>query len=302
MKKLKVLVVIAAALLLACEGAEQIFKTLDQSKLVPPMGLHSVTGNGQTTLFWYTSNYESKFAGYYVFMAEGDYTSQSSDSSLSSAFTKVDSIPMSPPVDQIVTRTIGGLTNGTTYSFAVTSFFRGGVKISYPSNIIKDTPRPAITTVVLKSASTAQVSGDDTQAGFDFDSFTVVSVPTNGYTNDNGADLVNEAFDPSSAGNIRSWLSGMNGGGLQDLGYMENLDGADVAPADGFSQEGKSIAVLAGHVYAIKTGDDNYGKIIITNIGGAPDYSVTFNAALQTQKGNRNYKPLPDIYYLLGLK
>ncbi|MCI0494345.1 hypothetical protein L0Z72_05010 [candidate division KSB1 bacterium] len=98
------------------------------------------------------------------------------------------------------------------------------------------------------------------------------------------------------------WLAGMNNGGLQDLGYMDNLDGADIAPASGYSQQGKSIAVLAGHVYAVKTGDNHFGKLIVTNVGGAPDYAVTFNAAYQSQSGNRNYKPLPyNMNELLGI-
>ena len=94
----------------------------------------------------------------------------------------------------------------------------------------------------------------------------------------------------------------MNDGGLQDLGYMTDLNEADMAPSDGYSEEGKSIAVLLGHVYAVKTGDNHYGKLIITNIGGAPDYAITFNAAFQMQAGNRNYKPVPFAWGdLLGI-
>jgi len=276
--------------------------TTSKEKLSPPLGLHSVTGNGEVSLFWYTSNYEETFQGYYIFLASGDQTSQTSDSSLTAAFAIVDSLPVSGASDGLVSKTIRNLSNGQTYSFAVVAYAYWGEQISYPSNIIKDTPRPEITTVTLKSASTMQVPGDDSQAGFDFNTFSVVQVPTAGYTSSNGADIINEAFDPSSQGNIRSWLAGMNGGGLQDLGYMTDLDDADVAPADGYSEEGKSIAVLAGHVYAVKTGDNHYGKLIITHIGGAPDYTITFNAAFQMQTGNRNYKPLPyDVAYLLGI-
>jgi hypothetical protein len=92
----------------------------------------------------------------------------------------------------------------------------------------------------------------------------------------------------------------MNGAGLQDLGYMENLDKADIAPDQGYSLEGKSIAVLLGHVFAVKTGSNKYGKIIVTAIGTSPDYSITFNAAFQTLEGNRNYKVVP-LDYTLGL-
>lgn len=273
-----------------------------KEKLSPPLGLHSVTGNGQVTLFWYTSNYEEDFQGYYIFKASGDLTGQTSDSSLSASFALADSLPVNGYSDGLVSKTIQNLTNGQTYSFAVLAYAYWGEQISHPSNVINDTPRPEIMSVKLKSASTAQVGGDDAQAGFDFNTFAVVSVPATGYTNTNGADLINEAFDPSSAGNIRTWLAGMNGAGLQDLGYMTDLNMADVAPDAGYSEQGKSIAVLLGHVYAVKTGDNHYGKLLITNIGGAPDYTITFNAAFQMQTGNRNYKPVPfDWADLLGL-
>jgi len=275
--------------------------TTTREKLSPPLGLHSVTGNGMITLFWYTSNYEPNFQGYYIFRASGDLTTQSSDTTLSDAFSLVDSVAISGYSDEVVSRTIRNLDNGKTYSFAVVAYAFWGEQISYPSNIIKDTPRPEISSITITSSSTQQVAGDDSQAGFDFNTFLVVSVPPSGYTSENGADIVNEAFDPSKGDNIRSWFSGMNGGGLQDLGYMKDLDGADVAPEEGYSAEGKSIAVLPGHVYAVKTGDNHYGKLIVTNIGGAPNYAVTFNAAFQPQPGNANYKPLPEVLYMLGI-
>ena len=274
----------------------------EKEKLSPPLGLRSVTGNTQVSLFWFTSNYEPDFQGYYILQANGDLTNQTSDSTLSSQFQIVDSLQVSGASDALVSKVVKNLTNGQTYSFAIVAYAYYGEQISYPSNIINDSPRPEITSVTLKSASTNQVTGNDAQAGYDFNTFKVVQVPPTGYTNDNGADLINEAFDPSSAGNIRSWFAGMNGGGLQDLGYMDNLNDADIAPQNGYSEQGKSIAILLGHVYAVKTGDNHFAKLIITNIGGSPDYAVTFNAAFQMQAGNRNYKPLPyDMAYLLGI-
>lgn len=300
--------VILALLVMACDKAETVFETLDKTKMSPPLGLRSVTQNGQVTLFWYTSNYEKNFGGYFIFKAEGDFSHLSSDSTLSSAFVKVDSLEINKAnastvlySDKMQSAVVRGLTNGKTYSFAVVAYNRKDKKeISYPSNIVVDTPRPDIMSVTIKSASTAQVTGDDSKAGFDFNTFQVVPVPATGYTSNNGADIINEAYDPSKAGDIRPWLAGMNGAGLQDLGYMDDLDGADIAPAQGYSAEGKSIAVLLGHVYAVKTGDNRYGKLLVTAIGGAPDYSVTFNAAFQTQAGNRNYKQT-SWYYQLGI-
>lgn len=300
MKKI-LLAASALCFFLACNEADTIFKTVEQEKLAPPLGLRSVTQDRQVTLFWYTSNYEKDFGGYFVFMATGNYTHLSSDSSINtSVFTKVDSVSFSGPSDEVISRQIKGLTNGTTYSFVVVSYNKKDKsKISYPSNIVADTPRPEVQTVILKSASTNDVKGDDSQAGFDFGTLQVVAVPATGYTGGE-ADIINEAFDPSaSKQNIRPWIAGMNGAGVQDLGYMDSLDETDIAPEQGYSEPGKSIAVLLGHVYAIKTGDNHYGKILITRIGDASNnYEIEFNAAVQLKTGDRNYKTSNFLYQL----
>jgi hypothetical protein len=291
-----------------CGDENKIFNTIEKEDLAPPLGLRSVTQNEQVTLFWYTSNYEDDFGGYFIFQAEGDYTASSSDSSINeSIFSKVDSLEFSDPSDAVVSVVITGLTNGTTYSFTVVSFDKDDKeKISFPSNVVKDTPRPDISTVSITSASTGDVAGDDTHAGFDFHNFDVVAVPDAlgpTYTTEDGiVDMVNEAFDPSAGNtNIRPWIAGMNGAGLQDLGYMDDLDDSDMAPVTGYSANGKSISVLLGHVYAIRTGDDHYGKLVITQIDSVENnYAITFNAALQLNSGDRNYK-IKDINYQLGI-
>jgi len=82
---------------------------------------------------------------------------------------------------------------------------------------------------------------------------------------------------------------------------MGSLDDADTAPELGYSDTGESVAVIPGHVYAVMTGDGLYGKIIVTDIGDAgDDYEITFNAALQLQSGNRNYKSA-NMHYQLGI-
>ncbi len=287
---------LAAAAVAGLGGCDENgLSTVSEDELAPPLGLRSITGNGEVTLIWYTSNFEDGFQGYKVFMRDGDFaTSQSLP--LPAGFVAVDSIPLGSSGIQR-TRMISGLTNGSTYSFAVCAYRDGGNEISLASNIVADTPRPDITSITLSSASTNDVPGNDALAGFDFDGFAIEPVPVTGYTNNTGTDIIHEAFDPSQANtNIRSWLAGMNGGGVQDLGYMDDLDGSDIAPLEGYAGTGESVLLTVGHVYAVKTGDNHYGKLIVTQIIGAPSYQVTFNAAYQTKPGDPNYFPALGIH------
>jgi hypothetical protein len=283
---------------------DDVFNTVEQDQLAPPLGLQSVTGNGQVSLLWYTSNFESGFQGYIIFMREGGAPSSQS-APLPSDFVEVGRLNTTTGSSGSVRSTVvEGLTNGTLYSFAVCAFRQDGDEISYASNIVTDAPRPDITSVTLTSASTNDVVGNDQTAGFDFNTLTVVSVPTDlaaaNYNSANGADMVHEAFDPSQVNNnIRSWMSGMNGdseSGVQDLGFMADLDGSNVAPTDGYAGNGNSVLLSAGHVYAVKTGAGSYGKFIVTSITSGINPTVTFNAAFQTRPGDPNYFPVLGIH------
>jgi hypothetical protein len=287
-------VVAIVALALGAAGCDEdgIVDTLSEDELAPPLGLGSITGNQQVTLTWFTSNFEGDFEGYIVYQSTGDLSTDQSVP-LPAGFLEVERLTASSSGGPR-SLSVGGLVNGTTYSFAVVAFRDDGNEISRTSNIVADTPRPDITSVTLTSASTNDVTGDDTSAGFRFDDFAVLGVPPNlasvSYMDPGGADIVHEAFDPgSSNSNIRSWLAGMNGAGVQDLGYMTDLDGSDVAPPDGYAGNGESVLLTVGHVYAIRTGADRYGKIIVTAIEGFPGYRITFNAAFQTKAGEPDY-------------
>ena len=295
----------AAALLgLGLAGCDEddVLDTVSEDELAPPLGLQSVTGNGQVTLFWYTSNFEDGFEGYIVFQREGG-TATNQSSTLPAGFTEVARLNIAGSSNAIRNTVVQDLDNGTLYTFAVCAFRSEGDEISLASNIVEDTPRPDITSVTLTSASTGDVAGNDQTAGFDFDLLQVVSVPTDlaasNYNSANGADMVHEAFDPGQLNNnIRSWMAGMNGNGdsgVQDLGFMEDLNGADVAPEDGYPGNGNSVLLSAGHVYAVKTGNNHFGKFIVTSINNGTR-EVTFNAAFQTRPGDPNYFPVLGIH------
>lgn len=291
------LALVAAAGLGGCDDTG--VDTVNPDELAPPLGLSSVTGNGEISLHWFTSNFEDGFEGYIVYRRDGDFETNQS-AILPAGFVEVDRIPPGQPGTP-KSFLVQNLENGATYSFAVCAFRNGGDEVSYASNIVADTPRPDITSVVLTSASTNDVNGNDATAGFDFQGFAVEAVPLDlasaNYTNNSGTDIVHEAFDPGPANlNIRSWLAGMNGGGVQDLGYMGDLDGSNEAPQDGYAGTGESVLLTVGHVYAVETGDNHYAKLIVTSIQDPPSSLVTFNAAYQTKLGERNYFPALGIH------
>ena len=70
---------------------DDLVDTVSEDELAPPLGLRSVTGNEQVTLFWYTSNFEDGFEGYMVFQDE-DVLPTNVSAPLPAGFEEVDRI------------------------------------------------------------------------------------------------------------------------------------------------------------------------------------------------------------------
>ena len=273
-----------------CE--DKITEVISPEKLSPPLGLKSITGDESVILFWYTSNYENDLEGYFIYQYQGAYSTATVPENVPGVFSKVDSIAVSSPSNQVKSRTISGLSNGTTYSFLVVAAKDDWTKISQPSNIIQDTPRS-------ESAQYATIYGftqDSTSAGYELSDFSVADLSNlnrSQYTTPSGiGDIICEKFAPRP-GADRIWLAGCNGGQIMDLGYMSDWNDADMAPADGYFPTGYSVQAIQGHVYAVKTGSPtHYGKIHVLDVS-IPGAWVEFKACYQTDPGNRQYKIKP---------
>jgi hypothetical protein len=254
--------------------------------LNPPLGLWSVTGDGEVDLAWYTSNYESDLDGYVVYFYEGAYGDLDSQSSIPAVFDSLGSLFVTSPSGEVQSVTVTGLTNGDNYSFLIVAAKDDWSEISHTSNIVVDTPRPDVTSLVLKDQNLLQ--GD---CALKF-SVTAPYIQVVDDT-DPSAAVMFESFN-AGAGK-RSGLVGVAGRAqVQDLGFMSDWDTADHAPTDGYPAADFSVTAIANHVYAVKTSAGHYAKIYVQGITGNPEDNsdvATVWAAYQTDPNNPELAP-----------
>ncbi len=294
MKHLLLVVFVISISLWITGCSEQTTETVSPETLSPPLGLKSITGDGEITLLWYTSNYEDDLSGYFVYKYDGAYSSSNAPEEIPSSFTKIDSLSKSSPSNNIQSRTITGLQNGTTYSFLVVAAKDDWSKQSQPSNIINDTPREE--TEAGSSDTIWASSVHKNKSGYELSDFSVSDmndINTSNYsTTDGEGDFICEKINFQGGIAYRLWLAGTNNGGVMDLGYMSEWNEADLAPSSGYAATGYSLTAIPGHVYAVKTGDSHYGKIQVINIDVDAGW-VSFKACYQTKVNERQYKPKP---------
>jgi hypothetical protein len=289
------LIALAVLMSLWMQGCDQkSTEVVSPEKLSPPLGLKSITGDGEITLLWFTSNYESDLSGYMIYEYNGTYPSTSAPEEIPSGFTKIDSLSKSNPSNTIQSLTITGLQNGTTYSFLVVAVMDSWSKESHPSNIINDTPREETQAGSSDTIWASSVHKD--KSGYELSDFSVSDmndINTSNYsTTDGEGDFICEKINFQGGVAYRLWLAGTNNGGVMDLGYMQEWNDADLAPSAGYAATGYSLTAIPGHVYAVKTGDNHYGKIQVIDMDVDAGW-VSFKACYQTQAGNRQYKPKP---------
>jgi hypothetical protein len=245
--------------------------------LAPPLGLRSVTEDDAVTLIWEASNYGEGRQGFQVYLASGSQSGTPQE--IPSAFG-------SSPVEQLATGTQAGsfnvvvdsLVNGVTYSFLVVAYKDDGNTLSRPSNIVTDTPRQ-------ESGSITLTNGVGNARYVD-----VAANPPVASTSSTGADILAQSFN-AGAGD-RHGMVGQNGARVQDLGYVSDWDEVDQAPlgSGSYPDASYSVEVLAGHVYAVFTGDGHYAKIWVSSLN-ASNFGYTVRVAYQPQAGNTELKP-----------
>jgi hypothetical protein len=278
--------VLALALPMAGCDEDTILKP---EELNPPLGLWSVTGNGEVDLVWFTSNFEGDLDGYAIYVYEGDYGIYTSRSSIPSGFERAATLPVSTSSSGTQGITITGLDNGQTYSFLVTAAKDDWEKNSHTSNIIIDTPRHEVWALQLQNEN----KGAGTPCALKFSSsppYVEVVDKT-----DPDAMIMFESFD-AGLGKRSGFVGVQQRAQIQDLGFMADWSLADVAPESGYPDADFSVTAMMHHVYAVRMGfvTPNYAKIYVQSITGNPvDNSdvATVRVAYQTDPANPEYMP-----------
>lgn len=252
-RRLANVIALAAALggLSACRTEN--FYEPDHTPPSVPVGVVSVTGDEEVSLYWYDVP-DRDLAGYRIYWSdapEGPYELLAETSQ-----------------DWYRDR---GLANGHTYFYGVTSFDRSGNESAMSEDVVYDTPRPEGYDLVLRDASGSRPEW----SGYDFSAYQVI--PWDAQRTD-----VFFAFES----NTPRMIAANAETDIQDAGYVALVD-VDWAPERGWSPTGRADLVV-GHSYVVWTSDDHYAKFEVRSIQSD---RVVLDWAYQVDRGNPELSP-----------
>lgn len=273
MKKLTLIVMIAALGLLGCENETTRYIEVEVPVEIDnppntPQGVFSVTGDNKVTIIW-LSVQDDDLDHYEVWWSPDD-----------SAFSYVGSTTDTFYIDEVVD-------NGTTYFYAVLAVDTAGNESALSRESVFDTPRPEGKNIFIYSMN---VNPDE--AGFDFTTQTIVPYDSE----------VADIYIDYDAGleamflNVGQFLADYTD--IQDMGFTYSFDEIGYAPDTtvGWSEVGW-LELLNGHTYVIWTADNHFAKIRVSLI--TKPLGVVFDWAYQEATGNPELaRPQHDEDYL----
>ena len=265
---------LAALTVFGCEEKTKYITREDTPET--PLGVYTITGDRQVEVVWQANNDGGLTEGYGIYRfshVEGDqdvYTRIGTKSDDGIGYE--DGVRMGHYVDD-------GLSNGTTYKYAVAAYNAFGESdLSY--EYIEDTPRPQGTDIALDFRQFPN------SGGFDLSRARVVAA-------DEDADVWFE-YDPDLDA-FFIWAANA-GTDIQPWGWADdisNIGWGDPGNGNGWSEVGW-LEVQPNYAYIIWTADDHYGCIWVTATSKV-DYKVHFNWSYQTDEGNPQLKRTPKV-------
>jgi len=273
--KLTVVSILIALITISCDPV-----TSPRDRVAPPVpsGLISTTGDGVIWLEWDPIIGVPDFEGYILYRSVDDYEyfELALISNRYSEFSDYD------------------VQNGHTYYYGISSVDYSGNEsdVSFDYEAVFDTPRPQGWDVVIYSFDEAPYND---RSGFDFS--TEERLPYNSIRTDFFLD-----YDNTPGINSYFLTLGENGSGIQDMGHSESLYDISFAPLDGWSSL-DYVEVIKGHIYIIRTMDNHYAMIRVTELFDTPARSIMFDWAYQIARGNRELKiePPSDVVSALSV-
>ena len=270
LKLMPIVMLISVLVLQSCttDGGSSVI--VDDDPPAAPRGVHSVTGDGSVTLYWYP-NQESDLDGYVIYRGlneTGDYV-------------EIATVGAEPTnyVDRDVE-------NGVTYYYAVSAFDLDGNESDLSPEIVDDTPRPEGRGVTLRDYIMRPNS-----SGFDF---LRADKGAQRYSA-SGVDFYFGVGTVDNEFSVPYIYAADDNIGIQDLGYTDTMDDVDVSPEKGFTFG--FAEAITGHTYAFLTLEGNYAKIRITDVkidwagNEIRDAWMTFDWAYQLQTDNPELAP-----------
>lgn len=278
MKRLLIigLMILGAAFFVAgCEDDDVVRVEGDTPAV--PTGISSITGDHEVEVYWRGNNDNGLTEGYGVYR----YTGTVGDVD---QYERIGRVLASEhdPVDENndvywYSFVDAGLTNGTTYYYAVNAYNKYG-----ESNLSKidamDTPRPE------GDATLRDFHTYPSNSGFDFSRDRVVRFDAD------DADIFFE-YDPD----LQTFFlfAGSNEVDIQDYGFTSDLTSVgwgDPGSGEGWSAVGW-IEIILNHSYIVWTADNHYATIRVEATNDNPnELSVSIRWAYQTDEGNPELK------------
>ncbi len=242
-------------------GCEEDVVFFDDTPPLPPTNISTLTGDGVVQIFW-DMNTEADLAGYNVYWSEDN-----------NKFNLLGSTTTNSYVDN-------NASNGVRTYYAVTAYDVNGNESELSTDLSYATPRsegynymihdylnfPGLSGFSFAKAASNEssvVAFDDLSCDFFYEN--------------NGTDFY-----------INVWESFQ----IKDMGLTNNIHDIWEAPVggwnselfviDGYNEKVKSALAFVGHTYVIKTVDNHYAKIRVTEI---TPQTISFDWAYQNAEG-----------------
>lgn len=248
-KLLSITFIIITFLFNSCDNHQNnIVANYDTTPPLPPVGIYAIALDNAVGLNW-IPNQETDLSGYKIYVSSS-YNGRYEFIGVSSRASFTDN----------------GVRNGNKYYYAITAYDYTGNESELSKDVIYSTPRPEGYNVFLQDRFI-----NPNYAGYDFSAYQILNYNTD-FT-----DIYLE-FTQNGVPYFVVW----NDTQIQDMGYTKDLDEISTSPTQGWSPT-KDAHIIIGHTYVIRTWDNHYAKVRVTDIQNS---SVKFDWAYQLVQGD----------------